>query len=241
MVERCENLGNLLNVSASPRCAVDRSGTLAVSSLDSGYDAGRERLALTGIHAALVELGGDLRVGVKVEQAVDLRDSFLAGLPLLPRPEGQGQWIVRCAPPLKRRCSVMSSPRISVTSSSNKPHHPFAFAIGRGRITPQLREAAGQRENRRTLLIIDSLPILFPLTFTKFLRFSQHLQLGIPIGLERIGYEPIVGIHPQISPACQLGFVTGSLHLLLAQSVGFLQARLQFLLHRECDFQRRPE
>jgi len=89
-----------------------------------------------------------------------------------------------------------------------QPHHPFSFAVGRGRITPQLREAAGERKDRCSLLIADHLPILFPLTFTKLLRFNQHLQLGVPIGLERIGYEPIVRVHPQITSACQLGFIT---------------------------------
>jgi hypothetical protein len=42
-------------------------------------------------------------------------------------------------------------------------------------------------------LVINDLSIWFPLTLTNLLRFSQHLQLGIPIGFERIGYEPIVG------------------------------------------------
>ena len=71
----------------------------------------------------------------------------------------------------------------------------------------------------------------------KLLCFGQHPQLVIPIGLERVGHQPIVGIHPQITPTCQFGFITGSLHLLLAQPVGFLQTRLQFLLNGKCDFQ----
>jgi hypothetical protein len=50
-------------------------------------------------------------------------------------------------------------------------------------------------------------PILFALTFTKLLRFGQHLQPGIPISLKGIGYEPIVRVHSQIAPACQLGFI----------------------------------
>ena len=44
------------------------------------------------------------------------------------------------------------------------------------------------------------------MTLTKFLRLSQHPQLGIPIGLERIGYEPIVWVHQQISPHERLPF-----------------------------------
>jgi len=74
-------------------------------------------------------------------------------------------------------------------------YHPFAFAVGHGGIAPQLWEAMGQREDRRSLLVIDDFPILFSLTFTKLLRFSQHLQFAILIGLERIGYEPVVGVH----------------------------------------------
>ena len=60
------------------------------------------------------------------------------------------------------------------------------------------------------MLIIDNLPILFALPLTKLLCFHQHFQLLIPFGLERVGHEPVVGIHAQITAACQFGFVAGS-------------------------------
>ena len=55
----------------------------------------------------------------------------------------------------------------------------------------------------------------------------------VPVSFQSIRDESIVGINTHIACLGKLCFVVGSLYLLLAQPVGFSQARLQFLLNRQ--------
>ncbi|MCK7529050.1 MAG: hypothetical protein MZV64_71590 [Ignavibacteriales bacterium] len=65
----------------------------------------------------------------------------------------------------------------------------------------------------------------------------QGAQLIVPIGLQGIGHQAMVGIDPQIAPPGQLGLVTRPLHLVVAQRIGFIPASLKLLLDCQGYFQ----
>jgi hypothetical protein len=81
------------------------------------------------------------------------------------------------------------------------------------------------------------LPVLLSLALTLLLCFGKRAQFAIPLGFERVGYQPVGGIDAHVTAASQVRFVLGSLDLLETQPVCLLQSGLQFLLDGERDFQ----
>ena len=75
----------------------------------------------------------------------------------------------------------MPSPRISVTSSSNKRTIRLRSRSGMAGSRHSCGKAAGQRKDRCLLLVIDSLPILFPPR-----RPDGHPVLARPAGARRV-------------------------------------------------------
>jgi hypothetical protein len=57
--------------------------------LNAGHDTRGERLAFPGLHGLVVQHGSDVRIGVFVQQSIDLGHHLRAGLPLLPRSQRQ--------------------------------------------------------------------------------------------------------------------------------------------------------
>ena len=57
----------------------------------------------------------------------------------------------------------------------------------------------------------------------------------IPIGLQGIGHQPVIGIDFHVSALSQVCFITSAFDLFLTQPVCFLEPGLKLLLNRECD------
>lgn len=74
--------------------------------------------------------------------------------------------------------------------------------------------------------------------FACFLRLCQQPQLAVPVCFQGVGHQAVIRVHAKIAAAGELGFVARPLLLLLTQTVGFVQPRLQLLLHGQCDFKR---
>src|ERR1700722_9226690 len=70
------------------------------------------------------------------------------------------------------------------------------------------------------------------------LQSFQSSQRIVPIGLERIGHEAMLGIALEKAPALQLRLVACALALLLAQAVGLLYAAGDLVLDRQRDLDR---
>ena len=60
----------------------------------------------------------------------------------------------------------------------------------------------------------------------------------VPVGLERVGDEPVVGIDGEVAAAGELGPLAGALDVAAAESVGFVGARFQLGLDGERDLER---
>ena len=76
------------------------------------------------------------------------------------------------------------------------------------------------------------------LPFILLLSFVDGTELLVPFRLQHIGHEAVVGIDPHEPLLRQVGLITGTLHLLAAQSVYFRQATLQLLLDGQGRLQR---
>ena len=63
-----------------------------------------------------------------------------------------------------------------------------------------------------------------------FLSFVEAAEFLVPFRLQHIGHQTVGGIDLHEPLLRQVGFVAGSLDLLTAQPVHFLQAALQLLL-----------
>jgi hypothetical protein len=68
--------------------------------------------------------------------------------------------------------------------------------------------------------------------------FCQQPQLAVPFRLQCVRDESVPGIHLHVPSLRQTGFVTGSLDLGLSQAIGFVDPFLDFVLDRQCYFQR---
>jgi hypothetical protein len=63
-------------------------------------------------------------------------------------------------------------------------------------------------------------------------------QRVVPVGLERVGNEPIVGVDGEVAAARELGALARAVDLRAAQLVGFVGALLEFGLDGERDVER---
>ena len=59
----------------------------------------------------------------------------------------------------------------------------------------------------------------------------ERAQLRVPVGLELVGDQAVVGVDLHVASAREIGFVARALDLLLAQAIGLVGARLELLLH----------
>lgn len=71
--------------------------------------------------------------------------------------------------------------------------HPLALALRRVRITPGGREVRSEGEDALTLVLVDSEAIGRAPALVVLLGRAQGTQLGVPVGLERVGDESIRG------------------------------------------------
>src|ERR1700694_703634 len=95
-----------------------------------------------------------------------------------------------------------------------------------------------QCSDTRMLLFADLSPIVFALLLILLLGSMQCPQFVVPVGLERIGYQPVRRVHMKVAPLSQISLIPGSLDLLLAQTVQLIPSCLHLFLDGERDFQR---
>src|SRR5450432_2042458 len=95
----------------------------------------------------------------------------------------------------------------------------------------------GQGYDTRTLLFADRSLIVFALLLILLLSGLQCPKFLVPVGLERIRYQPVRRVHVKVAPLCQVGFIPGALDLLLAQTIHLIQSGLHLLLDGQRDFQ----
>jgi len=85
------------------------------------------------------------------------------------------------------------------------------------------------------LFIIKYPTVLFTALFVLLLSFAQCPQLLVPVGFKRISNQPVFRVDTHVSALCQFGFVPGPFHVLLSQTIGFIEPCLQFLLDGQRD------
>ena len=148
---------------------------------------------MAGAQSTLVQQGGDLRVGVAVEQVVDLRDDALGGPVPLP-------WGKFGSQPQRPRGPAAQAHAKSDLGASREgdvvdqqPRHALALAVRGRQIIPQAREVGGQGQDALAPGVVELSGVLG----TPLLEFPagvvQSAQSGVPLGLQDIRHEPIVG------------------------------------------------
>lgn len=60
----------------------------------------------------------------------------------------------------------------------------------------------------------------------------------VPVGLERVGDEPVVGVDGEVAAAGELGALAGALDVALSEPVGLVGARFELGLDAERDLER---
>jgi len=71
-------------------------------------------------------------------------------------------------------------------------------------------------------LLIEQFAILYTLVFASLLGFLQLSQLVVPVCLQGVSDQTVIGIDAHITDSRQLGFVARPLDLLLSQLIGFV-------------------
>jgi len=51
-----------------------------------------------------------------------------------------------------------------------------------------------QRKDRRALLVAQRLPVLLSVSLAFLLYLSQCSQFAVPLGFERVRYQPVLGL-----------------------------------------------
>lgn len=77
------------------------------------------------------------------------------------------------------------------------------------------------------------------LTLVFALQGIELTQPLIPLGFQRIGYQPVVGIDFHVAAPGELGLVAAALQLRLSQGGGLLDALRDLVLHGQSHFDSR--
>ncbi len=100
-----------------------------------------------------------------------------------------------------------------------------------------MRQLLGETENTSASLGAECRSLLLASAFIFVGGLGMKTQLFVPIRLEGIGDEAVVGIDFHITPTRQLGFVSHPLDMLTACRVGLRGARLELALNLQSDRQ----
>jgi hypothetical protein len=118
------------------------------------------------------------------------------------------------------------------------PDHALALTLGNGRISPQPWEVGGQREDLLPMSVLEDSVVGLPPALVFLLRVLKCTQLVVPVRLELLRHQPVVGIDTQVAALGELGLVTSPFHLLLAESVGLAGASSELVVDCERHLQR---
>jgi len=183
-------------------------------------DRGGEPRGDARLEAGRVEQLGRLRIGVLVEQAVELGDDRGIGPPQLGRRDGQRQAERpdRAAPEADLGDDLVRAQQGDVLDE--EADHPLAFALRRRRIRPQAPEVGREREDPGSLGRIDERAIALAGPLVRLLRVGERAELRVPVGLEGVRDEAVVRIDPQVPALGELGLIAGPLDLHSAERIG---------------------
>jgi hypothetical protein len=121
---------------------------------------------------------------------------------------------------------------------NEQAYDAFALAGINARVIPDLRQLFGETENTSASLGTKcrSLVLASALVFLDGL--CVKTQLSVPIRLEGIGDEAVVGVDLHVAPTRQLGFILHPLDMLAARRIGLGSASLELALNFQSDRQR---
>jgi hypothetical protein len=114
-----------------------------------------------------------------------------------------------------------------------QPHHALPLALRGPQVTPEAGKLVRERHHRLPLRRPEAGLILLVWLLGGFTRFRQGAQLGIPLRLQHVGHQSVLGVDAEIAPRRQLRFLLGALHLELPQPRGLGCPGDEFILHGE--------
>jgi len=208
-----------------------------VGSTNVGHDDGAKGPAFVRAVALGVEVGGHLGIGVVVQEAVNGGNRGRIGV--AHDRSGQGQGDLERLLGAALEADVQGDGVGSLEQRDvfdEQAEHPLALPIKRAGVLPQPREVHGQSEDCGAFLFGEHVGGV-ALALCDLLGSSERTQFGVPVRLQHVGDQAIVGIDAQKPALGQVGLVARPLYLLLAQAVSLLSAGDHFGLHGECHLQ----
>ncbi len=209
-----------------------------VGAAEFEHDPAGEGLAFTGAVAGLVEQGGGLGVGMAVQEPVEQGEGVgvgLAGLPRLgwdrDRQAGGGT-----AAEADVQVDLVGLDQGDVVEQ--QPGDALAFLLGGGGIGPHGGEVAGEGADAGLVLVGQGGVRCGAGPLVVVLGGIEGAEGIVPVGLQRVGDQPVVGVDGQVAAAGELGVVAGAFDLGAAQLVGLVGAGFQLGLDGERDLQR---
>lgn len=181
----------------------------------------------------LVEDVGDMGVGVLLEERVYLLAHLGVGRSHLLRRErtGQGQGGAGAAAKTDRNRNLTLLRQRDVLHEERE--HSLSLALRCVGALPDCGKIGGEIHDPLALLVIDREPFGGALSCDVLSCRGEGTQLGVPVGLERIGDEPVLGIHLQVAESGVIGFVLRPLDLPLAEAVGLVETGSNLFLNGE--------
>jgi hypothetical protein len=89
----------------------------------------------------------------------------------------------------------------------DQPEHAFPLTVRCGRLAPELGDIVRQGEDAGSLFVAEDHAVGLLLLSVAVLRLVEEAQLVIPVGLERIGDQAVVGINAHEALTCKIDLV----------------------------------
>ena len=215
-----EHLGNLRQrqEAASAQAGVSIGQGVLLAQVDD--DSGGEPVGDARVQAARVEDLGDLRVGVAIEEPIDLGHDGGIGPPEIGGIAGQGQ---PDGPDDAAAEADVGDDLVSAHQGDvveQQPDHALALPLRRGGVRPEPREVGGEGEDPGPRRRVDEPPIGLVPALMILLRRRERPQLVVPVGLERVRHQAVVGIDAEVPALGELGLIAGPLDLGPPEPVG---------------------
>jgi len=116
--------------------------------------------------------------------------------------------------------------------------HPFALARWGTGVAPDGGEIGGEGEDALALRVAEGEPAGRALAVILLLGGGQGTEPRVPVSLQRVGNQSVGGIHQHVAVPGVVGLVLGAFDLPMTQTVGVLDAGLDFVLHGERQLER---
>ena len=94
--------------------------------------------------------------------------------------------------------------------------HAFAFPLGGACVVPQRREVGSEGHDPSALFVGEAGPVGVSCLFVVVLGGGELSQRFVPVGLEGVGHQAVVGIDGHVAPPCGVGVVSGPFDLAVA-------------------------